>query len=132
MHTRDIKSKKSRLGKLIAKHKRGSQYTLHSSDGSINLTLWKDGAPVLFADNDFDAQSTETISGKIWVKSKKEFKGRRKYAANDAVRYYRKTHNNVDIHNQFLAYGHWDYRTRRKQMRVPYQLFSHHSLLRLR
>ena len=31
---------------------------------------------------------------------------------------------NVDIHNQFCAYGHWDYRTRRKQMRVPLHMIS--------
>ena len=28
-------------------------------------------------------------------------------------------HNNVDIHNQYVSYGHWDYRSRRKQTRVP-------------
>ena len=77
---------------------------------------------MLFADNDFDANEKASISGKIWVKSKKEFKGRRKYEANEAVRCYRHTHNNVDIHNQWLAYGHWDYRTRRKQMRVLFRL----------
>ena len=37
----------------------------------------------------------------------------------EAVRCYRCVHNSVDIHNQLAAYGNWDYRTRRKQMRVP-------------
>ena len=115
----DIKGKKSAIGKLLEAHKRGTQSTLHSSDGSINFTLWKDGSSVLFADNDFDASSVANITGKIYNKKKKEFKGRRAYAANDAVRCYRCVHNSVDIHNQLAAYGNWDYRTRRKQMRVP-------------
>ncbi len=117
-----IKGKKPTMGKLISKHKRGTQYTLHSSDGSVNFTLWSDGAPVLFADNDFDANSKNNITGKIYNKKKKEFKGVRSYQANEAVRCYRKVHNNVDIHNQYISYGHWDYRSRRKQMRVPFQI----------
>ena len=48
------------MGNKIAKHKRGTQYTLHSSDGSVNFTLWNDGAP---ADNDFDANATSDITG---------------------------------------------------------------------
>ena len=115
----EIKGKKSAIGKLLQAHKRGTQSTLHSNDGSINFTLWKDGASVLFADNDFDAASVANITGNIYNKKKKEFKGKRAYAANDAVRCYRCVHNNVDIHNQLGAYGSWDYRTRRKQMRVP-------------
>ena len=115
----EIKGKKSAIGKLLETHKRGTQSTLHSSDGSINFTLWKDGSSVLFADNDFDASSVANITGKIYNKKKKEFKGRRAYAANDAVRCYRCVHNSVDIHNQLAAYGNWDYRTRRKQTRVP-------------
>ena len=99
--------------------KRGMQYTLNSSDDSVNLTLWNDGAPVLFADNDFDSNAKEHIMGKIYYKKKKEFKGVRSYEANEAVRCYRHVHNNVDVHNQFISYGHWDYRTRRKQMRIP-------------
>ena len=113
-----IKGKKSTMGKL----KHGTQYTLHSSDGSVNSTLWSDGAPVLFADNDFDANSKNNITGKIYNKKKKEFKGVRSYQTNEAVRCYRKVHNNVDIHNQYISYGHWDYRSRRKQMRVPFQI----------
>ena len=76
---------------------------------------------MLFADNDFDAKATANITGKINEKKgdRKEYKGVRAYKAPEAVRCYRYTHNNVDVHNQFLAYGHWDYRTRRKQMRVP-------------
>ena len=107
------------MGKRLQKHKRGTQYTLHSSDGSLNLTLWKDGASVLFADNDFDSNAKALITSKINDKRKKEYHGIRSYEANEAVRCYRDVHNNVDIHNQFLSYGHWDYRTRRKQMRVP-------------
>ena len=114
-----IKGKKSKLGKAIAKHKRGTDYTLHSSDGSLNLTMWYDGVPVLFPDNDFDTGARESITGKIYNKQKREYKGVRSYQANEAVRCYRDTHNNVDIHNQSMAYGHWDYRTRRKQMTVP-------------
>lgn len=114
-----IRGKGSDVGKKLLKHKRGTQYTLHSSDGSLNFTLWKDGSIVLFADNDFDASVVADISGKIWNKKKKIYHGRRTYKANEAVRCYRDTHNNVDIHNQLCAYGHWDYRTRRKQMRVP-------------
>ena len=83
------------------------------------VTLWKDGSSVLFADNDFDASSVANITGKIYNKKKKEFKGRRAYAANDAVRCYQCVHNSVDIHNQLAAYGNWGYRTCRKQMRVP-------------
>ena len=60
----------------------------------------------------------EVIRAKINDKRKKEYHGIRSYEANEAVRCYRDVHN-VDIHNQFLSYGHWDYRTRRKQMRVP-------------
>ena len=112
------------MGKKIAKHKRGTQYTLHSSDGSVNFTLWNDGAPVLFADNDFDANATADITGTIYNKKKKEYKGVRSYKANEAVRCYRQVHNNVDLHNQLIAYGHWDYRTRRKQMRVHTYLCS--------
>ena len=107
------------MGKRLDKHKRGTQYTLHSSEGSLNLTLWKDGASVLFADNDFDSNAKALITSKINDKRKKEYHGIRSYEANEAVRCYRDVHNNVDIHNQFLSYGHWDYRTRRKQMRVP-------------
>ena len=113
-----IKGKNSTMGKLISGHKRGTQYTLHSNDGSLNFTLWADGAPVLFCDNDFDAKAVDTITGKIYNKKKNEYKGVRSYQANEAVRCYRDTHNNVDIHNQYMAYGNWDYRTRRKQMRV--------------
>ena len=106
----------------IGKHKRGSQYTLHSSHGSINLTLWNDGASVLFADNDFKADTISRITGKIYSilddKRKKEFKGVRYYFANGAVRCYRYVHNDVDLHNQFIEYEHCDFRTRRKQMRV--------------
>ena len=51
------------MGNKIAKHKRGTQYTLHSSDGSVNFTLWNDGTPVLFADNDFNANATSDITG---------------------------------------------------------------------
>ena len=119
---RDIKGKTSALGKVIGKHKRGTQYTLCSNEGSNNMTLWYDGAPVLFADNDFDGSATADITGKIYSKKKKEFKGVRSYKANEAVRCYRHTHNNVDIHNQYISYGHWDYKSRRKQMRIPYQL----------
>ena len=107
------------VGKMLLKHKRGTQYTLHYSDGSLNFTLWKDGSIVLFADNDFDASVVADICGQIWNKKKKIYHGRRTYKANEAVRCYRDTHNNVDIHNQLCAYGHWDYRTGRKQMRVP-------------
>ena len=121
---RDIKGKTSALGKVIGKHKRGTQYTLYSNEGSNNMTLWYDGAPVLFVDNDFDGSATADITGKIYSKKKKEFKGVRSYKANEAVRCYRHTHNNVDIHNQYISYGHWDYKSRRKQMRVPYQLVS--------
>ena len=60
----------------------------------------------------------EVIRAKINDKRKKEDHGIRSYEANEAVRCYRDVHN-VDIHNQFLSYGHCDYRTRRKQMRVP-------------
>ena len=109
------------MGKLISKHQRGTQYTLHSNDGSLNFTLWSDGAPVLFCDNDFDAKAVDNITGKIYNKKKNEYKGVRSYQANEAVRCYRDTHNNVDIHNQYMAYGSWDYRTRRKQMRVQFQ-----------
>ena len=52
------------MGKKLSKHKRESQYTLHSSDGTLNFTLWKDGSVVLFADNDFDANLN-------WIKSRK-------------------------------------------------------------
>ena len=83
----------------------------------MNLTLWNDGAPVLFADNDFDSDEVADISGKIYKKN--EFKGLRSYKANEAVRCYRQFHNNVDIYNQFIADGYWDYRRRRKQMLVP-------------
>ena len=70
-------------------------------------------------DNSFSYYSSvANIAGKRYNK-KKEFKGRRAYAANDAVRCYRCVHNSVDIHNQLAVYGNWDYRTRRKQMRVP-------------
>ena len=55
----------------------------------------------------------------------KIYHGRRLYKANEAIRCYRDTHNNVDIHNQLCAYGSWDYRTRRKQMRVPYHSMFH-------
>ena len=44
------------------------------------------------------------------------------YQANEAVRCYRDTHNNVDIHNQYMDYGSFDYRTRRKQMKVRFQI----------
>ena len=114
-----IKGKNSAVGKKLSKHKRGTQYTLHSSDGTLNFTLWKDGSVVLFADNDFDANVVADICGKIWNKKKKLYHGKRTYKANEAIRCYRDTHNNVDIHNQLCAYGNWDYRTRRKQMRVP-------------
>ena len=52
------------------------------------------------------------------LQSKRVYHERRSYQANEAIRCYRYVQNNVDIHNQFCAYGHWDYRTRRKQMRV--------------
>ena len=104
--------------------KRSTQYTLYSNEGSNNMTLWYDGAPVLFVDNGFDGSATADITGKIYSKKKKEFKGVRSYKANEAVRCYRHTHNNVDIHNQYISYGHWDYKSRRKQMRVPYQLVT--------
>ena len=106
------------MGKRLAKHKRGTQYSLHSSCGCLNFTLWKDGASCLFANNDFDSSKTELVTSKINDKRKKEYHGIRSYEANEAVRCYRDVHNNVDIHNQYLSYGHWDYRTRRKQMRV--------------
>ena len=79
------------------------------------------GAPVLFCDNDSDAKAPDNITGKIYNKKKNEYKGVRSYQANEAVRCYRDTHNNVDTHNQYMAYGSWDYRTRRKQMRVQFQ-----------
>ena len=41
-----IKGKNSAVGKKLSKHKRGTQYTLHSSDGTLNFTLWKDGSVV--------------------------------------------------------------------------------------
>ena len=85
------------------------------------MALWKDGACVLFADDDFDSDAKALITFKINDKRKK-YHGIRSYEANEAVRWYRDVHNNVDIHNQFLSYGHWDYRTRRKQMRVPIML----------
>ena len=47
-----------------------------------------------------------------------EVLGIRSYKANEALRCYRQVHNNVDVHNQWSSYGHWDFRTRRKQMRV--------------
>ena len=106
------------MGKRLAKHKRGTQYSLHSSCGCLNFTLWKDGASGLFANNDFDSSKTELVTSKINDRRKKEYHGIRSYEANEAVRCYRDVHNNVDIHNQCLSYGHWDYRTRRKQMRV--------------
>ena len=52
---------------------------MHSSDRSINFTLWKDGSSFLFADKDFDTSSVANITGKIYNKKKKEFKGRRAY-----------------------------------------------------
>ena len=106
--------------------------THHSSkEGSSNLTLWKDGAPVLFADNDFDAGAKALITSKINDKRKKEYHGIPSYGANEAVRCYRDAHNNVDIHNQYLSYGHWDYRTHRKQMRVPIMVWLHTLYLRV-
>ena len=74
---------------------------------------------ITIGDNDFDSNAKALITSKINDKRKKEYHGIRSYEANEAVRCYRDVHNNVDIHNQFLSYGHWDYRTRRKQMRVP-------------
>ena len=91
----------------------------YSNDGTLNFTLWKDGSVALFSDNDLDANVVADICGKIWNKKKKLYHGKRTYKANKAIRCYRDTHNNVDIHNQLCAYGNWDYRTRRKQMRVP-------------
>ena len=64
------------------------------------------------------------VSWNICNKKQKIYRGRRLYKANEAIRCYRDTHNNVDIHNQLCAYGSWDYKTRRKQMRVP-----HHTLI---
>ena len=113
-----IKGKKSSLGKAIAKQKRGTQYTLHSNDGSMNLTLWGDGASCLLADNDFDANATADITGMIYNNKKGEYKGVHSYKANEAVRCYRQVHNNVDVHNQWSSCGHWEFHTRRKQMRV--------------
>ena len=115
----DIKGKNSAVGKLLSKHKRGSHFNLHSSCGSLFFNLWLDGAACLFANNDFDSNAMGTVTGQIHNKSKGEYHGRRSYQANEAIRCYRHVHNNVDIHNQFCAYGHWDYRTRKKQMRVP-------------
>ena len=106
------------MGKRLAKHKRGTQYSLYSSCGCLNFTFWKDGATGLFANNEFDSSKTEFVTSKINDKRKKEYHEIRSYKANEAVRCYRDVHNNVDIHNQYLSYGHWDYRTRRKQMRV--------------
>ena len=78
----------------------------------------KDGAPCLFANDDFDSSKKALVTSKISDKRKKQYRGIRSYEVNEAVRYYQDVHNNVDIHNQYLSYGHWDYRTRRKQMRV--------------
>ena len=74
---------------------------------------------ITIGDNDFDSNAKALITLKINDKRKKEYHSIRSYPANEAVQCYRDVHNNVDIHNQFLSYGHWDYRTRRKQMRVP-------------
>ena len=114
----NIKGKNSVMGKCLAKHKRGTQYSLHSSCGCPNFTLWKNGASCSFANNDFDSFKTALVTSKINDKRKKEYHSIRSYEANEAVRCYRDVHNNVDIHNQYLSYGHWDYRTRRKQMWV--------------
>ena len=73
---------------------------------------------MLFADNDFDCEAKENITGKIYNKRKKEYSGVRAYQANQPVRCYRYVHNNVDLHNQAGAYGGKGIRTRRKQMRV--------------
>ena len=94
------------MGKRLDKHKRGTQYTLHSNEGSLNLILWKDGASVLFVDNDFDANAKALITSKINDKRKKQYHGIRSYETNEAVRCYRDVHKNVDIHNQFLSYGY--------------------------
>ena len=59
------------MGKRLDKHKRSTQYTLHSNEGSLNLILWKDGASVLFADNDFDANAKALITSTINDKHKK-------------------------------------------------------------
>ena len=74
---------------------------------------------ITIGDNDFDSNAKALITLKINDKRKKEYHSIRSYPANEAVQCYRDVHNNVDIHNQFLSYGHWDCRTPRKQMRVP-------------
>ena len=74
------------MGKRLAKHKRGTQYSLHSSCGCLNFTLWKDGASCLFANNDFDSSKTEFVTSKINDRRKKEYHGIRSYKANEAVR----------------------------------------------
>ena len=75
---------------------------------------------MLFADNDFDSNAKENITGKIYYKKKKEFKGVRSYEANEAVRCYRHVHNNVDIHNQFIAYSMDTGTTEREESRSGY------------
>jgi len=59
-----IKGEISVMGKRLAKHKRGTQYSLHSYCGCLNFTLWKDGASCLFANNDFDSSKTELVTWK--------------------------------------------------------------------
>ena len=111
-----------RAPKRLDKHKRSTQYMLHSNEGSLNLILWKYGASVLFVDNDFDANAKALITSKINDKRKK-YHGIRSNEANEAIRCYKDVHNNVNIHNQYLSYVYWDYRTRRKQMGVPFMIW---------
>ena len=65
------RGKHSAIGKLLETHKRGTQSTLHSSDSSMNFTLWKDGSSVLFSNKDFDASNVANITGKYLAKRKR-------------------------------------------------------------
>ena len=81
---RDIKGKKSAVGKMLSKHKRGTHYSLFSSDGSLNFHLFNDSAPFLVAENDCDARSMGTVNAQINDKKKGIYHGRRTYEANEA------------------------------------------------
>ena len=54
----------------IIKHKRGTHYSLFSSDGSLNFHLFNDSAPFLVAENDCDARSMGTVNAQINTRKK--------------------------------------------------------------
>ena len=61
----------------------------------------------------------------------KKYHGIRGHEANQDLRCYRDVHNNVDINNQYVSYGHWNYHTRRTNERFYYVLVTKLYMLRL-